>query len=213
MIDLYGLECPYCKKLTLLNDVEAQAVACRRLNIVQKTWNNLIEGINRTEILKFIFRERERKLNELSSLYTIDIMSLVAKSQLMKEIVGLENNNKTKLSLTQNEIVKTYELVIIERSRFEHIKSGLVKLLCYEKYRPNCMTDKEILDNFKPVYTEEYVMIKNDYKKYDLITENDTDIIEKYQKENKQLVNQSIKFKPNISPTERTKNAYNVIGD
>lgn len=211
MIDVYGLDCPNCEKYTILDDGYAQDVISKRLKLRKRIWKKEMAGMEKMEMLKFVFREREHKFEEFAnSSHVLDTVDIITETRLLQEIMRMKNTGKTGSKHKKFEILSMYKEIITEKRYQRHIKSGLVKVFCYTKYRRCCMTENELLHGFEPFYTEEYTRLKNDYKKNNLMTkeearnlvEKDRDEIEKIKKYNKPMVQ---------TPEERVKNGYDII--
>lgn len=212
MIDIYGLVCPNCERYTVLDDISAQEVVSKRLEIIKRKWKEAIIDMDKMEMLEYVFRDRARKFDEfLGSSYVLNTVDIVAKTQLMQEIMKMKNVDETRSKKPiKFEVLNMYEFIINEKRYHRHIKSGLVKILYYTKYRADHMTEKELLNCFQPCYTEEYIMLKNMHKKNNLMTSEEAENIVKKDRQKIEEIKKRHKPKSQ-TPEERIKNGYDVI--
>lgn len=212
MIEISKLECPKCERYTVLNDDIALEVAKKRLKILKIPFEHSIENIDKNELLKFIFEKRGEYFEFFNSSYTLDINDALSKQHLLKTIMKLEMKNKRKLDENScNEILNMFKIFIEQKRIYNDIKEGLMKMLYFKKYNEYSVSESHLLRDFEPIPTEEYIIIKNYYKKYDLLTKGEDDeLMKQYKKEINEIKTQ---LKPNkgVTPKERIKNAYGFI--
>lgn len=212
-IDMGELVCPYCNKFTILNDNIAQEIANKRLEIIKKIWKNRIMDVDKTELLIHVFEKREHETFKFfDSLYSMDLVGMLAMCQLLQEIMKMKNMNETGLKEpVQSKILDIYGHVIDEKRHCHHIKSDLEKMLYYKKYQRDCMTEQELLEGFGLFYTEEYAMLEKNYKKYNIVTEGkDGGLVKRYREEIEEIKKHPINLE-SYTPEERVKEAYDII--
>lgn len=213
MIDVCGLVCPLCDRFPIFNYASAQEVANKRLEIREKIWENNIEGMDKMELLKYVFEERKcDTLEFFNSLYNMDLVGMLTKNQLLQKIMKMKNMNglEPKKPIS-SEILKTYELVIDAKRHCHHIKSRLEKMLCYKKYRSGCMSEYELLENFEIFYTEEHVMLEKNCRKYNLVTGRKDDVMTKKRREDIEEIQKHPVNLDQYTSEERVKILYDLI--
>lgn len=195
MIDWDGLICPYCNGYAILDSITALEVSRRSVMHITKVWENVTRGVDKQKMLESVFMSRENKWREFfTSKYSINIEDVLAKNLFLQRTMKHLNQDYIgpKKTISQN-ILDQYELVIIEERNYHKLCSCLAKMLYSRKYNRDFTTEFELLEHFYIFLTEKHAKLVKDYKKYDVLSEEqDKEKIKKYKMEIDEIKKQYI---------------------
>jgi hypothetical protein len=179
--------CPKCKQLALLDSITAITVSRKIVDHLSTVFDDELTKYNTQILLGNLAAHREYYSRQYFLEYrTLDLGKLFAYTFLLKRACRFRNT-AGKIPTTKEDIstlVDTVEKLIDMEVEHLKLKSGYNTMLYLEKFDENKLRVDQLLNNFRIVENEKYLIVRKTFANHDIFTDKEAEgRLEQYKNE------------------------------
>lgn len=199
--------CPRCNDLKILNRIQSIKIAKKRISFIRQQWKKELSNIHRDSLLFHIVNNREMLSWDIfQKLGIADTDQLFSDTLFIKRV--LEDGNKHgKYIIDNNKKFQPINNIFSETKRVETdlalVDSENAVYLNQKQLDIEKISDQQALTEFVLVQTEEYEKLLKNYEKYNLVTR---EMAETMQKKNAEEFRKILQNKS--APTIQTREQF-----
>lgn len=166
--------CIKCAKLKVLDSVTASMISCKQTQIFKKRWKSELCKIHRSSLITHIVRHRECLVRKFFQQYSsLDLDQVLSDTLFLRRAIQESKPNGSIIinSIENSELLlEVFKQTKKKETDFELIQSCYALMLYQNEFVFEKLSEKDILENFIVVHTEDFQKLMLSYENYGLYT-------------------------------------------